>query len=504
MNDHDRMTAMRETADPALSRPLSLTVILACSVFAILSVISLIQLRYAPDWDADTFTLDSPYPSDALEYHLPAANLALHGRFPVYGFLGQISDYHLCARPDTMFYYRLLADAPAIAFPSKPPLYSFMLGGVYRVFGVQPWAAQLLNMSIWALMSGLLVFAGGRFYGRNGLVAGMLAVALLFVCDRGDLVHYDAELLTRLLVLAAALAGMAAFSYGGRMRHVVLGLMFALLVLAKGYFAFALLLLPLAYAWRWRSEGFVHPVKDGLAFSVALLLLILPWMLHINPMVQRGVSEREEFSRILREASPNVLVEHHSELFGPDGSARHDAVMDIMLFHQYQHAREHGFVVISNQMGDYNILNVHNEYCTDGDFHPEWRIVRSSFHNGLPGMGKYERLKRFYVSDPELGIRITVAKLKAGLSAAMFPFLPAVVVLAILFWKGNYCSRQRWSAAALLLLTVPVTVAAFYADVRFVRSAEGLAIQTLVLAAGELTRLLRPTSAAAQRKENLR
>ncbi|MCF8256196.1 MAG: hypothetical protein K9J06_01495 [Flavobacteriales bacterium] len=433
------------------------------------------------------FSLCDQYPGDMLEYHIPAVNLALHGQFPIYGFIGPKEDYMLCNRADTLPYFRTLAQAPPIVFPSKPPVYSFVLGSAYWIFGLRPSTAHLLNLLCWALMAATLPLAGYLTRGRRGMLMALAVVPLLLLIKSAPIQHLTAETLTKTLVMMASVAGMAAWGGNRPWKHFVFGASLAVLVLTKGYFALAIAGISFMYMLPFLKGSVGNGLRPVMAFASGVALALVPWIWHINTAIQGNIPERTEFSRMLREASHGLLLNTHGEIFGPDGEPRHDVVMELLLFHQYQHALENDPVIITNQLGDYNILNVHNEYCTDGDFHPEWRIIRTSFYNGLPSMDKNAKLLRFYAEHPLLGLRITWAKLYNGIGAWPWLFLPALLVLLALLLRRRL-RQELWPAGLMVFSIVPVLVM-FYGDVRFVATVDGACLLFLSVS---VIRLLLP------------
>lgn len=438
-----------------------------------------LSLRFEVDTNADVFYHCEPHPTDALEYHLPAANLALHGVFPFYGLMGPIDDYRLCGRADTVRYFQILQHAPIIVFPSKPPLYSFLLGCSYKVFGLRPFSGVLLNTMCWGLMVILMLAAGKMMLGEHGWVAGALGLIVLVSLEQKGLAMLDAELLTRTLALAAAVIAAKAIKTGSILWFSATGAMLMLLSLTKGYF-----LLPMVVMLCWLMLTAVRTrsrrdFSSAGGFAIGGLLFVLPWVIHINNLMRIGVADRMEFSDVLQAGSPHIRLQHHDDVFDSHGSFRQDVVLELMLFHQYQHARENGPIFVSNQMGDYNILNVHNEYCTDGDFHPEWRIIQSSFYNSHQEMGKYSRICRFYEDDPALGMRITAAKLKAAITKTAWAFIGALLISALLVIQRRF--PQEFVPGLMLLLTSPIVVILIYGDPRFIQSTDAVAVLLLTL-----------------------
>jgi 4-amino-4-deoxy-L-arabinose transferase-like glycosyltransferase len=418
---------------------------------------------------------------DFFEYHLPATNLALYGRFPVYGFIGPISKYKLCPQPDSVKYYRDTRAAGVIIFPSKPPLYSFLAGMAYRIFGFSPQTAVNLNVALLSLAAVLIVLIGYHIFGMWGFFVGLLSALLWLLYRRNDVWNFDAEVLT------AAMCAVVVF-FGALLRvrpkkgyHFLLGMAMGCLLLAKGYFAFGALLLCLYYIYKFISGKVVQHVQRLLWFAAGCMVVMLPWMIHINRALQQDIPNRLMFHQKLKATAPKLLLHSRDEIFTPEGTFREDVIEDLLKFHQYQHAIENGFVIISNQLGDYNILNVHNEYCTDGDFHPEWRIITHSFYHRHQDKHKHHKLWLFYLEHPALLVKLSWAKIVNTFYPESVLFYLAGLLLLLL--TGMYGKLPKLLyVPATLLFNIAVAIVVFYGDVRFVQTVDVAAIVAILSA----------------------
>ncbi|MCS6819898.1 MAG: hypothetical protein NZ522_08090, partial [Chitinophagales bacterium] len=328
---------------------------------------------------------------DFFEYHLPAANLALHHRFPVYGFLSDMKDYKLCANPESIKYYRDTYYAGTMIFPSKPPLYSFLTGTAYLLHGFRPQTAERLNMLFLIILG--LSLAGSVYNMTRSWVFSLISLVVIFFLRKYQLNYYDAELLTACLVgCLCFLVTCSTVNYNSLI-HAATGFASALLLLAKGYYLPVSVFLMAGYVIIIIKYKSVSTIRNALFYFVGLLIGWVPWIVFINKAVQNDIPNRLRFSKKLEETAPHLKLNSRNEIFDSSGKYREDVIEDILKFHQYQHARENDFILITNQLGEYNILNVHNEYCTDGEFHPEWRIIKTSYYNQLPeNMNKHYKL----------------------------------------------------------------------------------------------------------------
>ena len=425
------------------------------------------------------YFFEKGYSPDAFEYQLPAANLALHGCFPYFGFLNSVGDYHICAHPDSSVYYRDIQKAGTCVFVSKPPLYSLVIGLAYRIFGFSPKTAELFNIWCLSLLVTFMPLTGFAVAGRRGLVAGVIA-AIVFMCIKAPKIwNFDAEILTSFLVMLTYLVSAWAARRKNGWRLFCSGLCLSLLALCKGYFAIIGLFFSLYLLWSVYQSLTVRRVGALVCFGLGVAIPIVAWMMYINPLLKAGIPDRIAFGEKLKSMTPQVMLTTRNEGMDSTGKVRADVVEHLNKFHEYQQSLENGPITISNQLGKYNILNVHNEYCTDGDFHPEWMIIKTSFYNQYPNEDKNTRLWLFYTHNPVLGLKIVVAKLSAVLSLSGVLFYSGIFLSFLLLYLKK-TSAMSWMATFFLITTLAIIVI-FYGDIRFIQSIEPLTILFLSL-----------------------
>ncbi len=445
-------------------------------IFIGIGFIFILALVFKPKAGSDYFEVCEPFPTDAIEYHLPAANLALHNAFPYFGFIGPKEDYKLCQNNNENIYHQILEEASSIVFPSKPPLYSLLLGLGFKIFGYSPATALFFNLLCFYLIIYFLFVACYFLLGMKGLFVALITSILLCVIEV-NLISFDAELLTALLVLIAFTFGVIAFRNKNAKYHLLFGCAMSLLVLCKGYFVFSVMIFIIIYLSFILKNKVMSAIYSLMFFLMGFLLFILPWVCFINFSIQNNIESRTAFHNKLKEHAPNLILNNHDEIYNANGAIRDDVIFDLMLFHQYQHAAENNFVFITNQLGEYNILNVHNEYCSDGDFHPEWRIIKTSFYNKHKDKDKNTKLFMFYRYHFLLGIEIVLAKIKNSITAKTFWYWCAIILLLFFGLKQKY--PKELLTALIFMANVFLVLIVFYGDVRFVQTVIPLSILSI-------------------------
>jgi 4-amino-4-deoxy-L-arabinose transferase-like glycosyltransferase len=85
----------------------------------------------------------------------------------------------------------------------RAPLYLYLLGGVYKIFGSGYWAPRILQAWLGAVSAGLTFLLGRRLLSRPAAVAAGVLAALSW-----NLVYFDGELLLESLATFLSLAGL--------------------------------------------------------------------------------------------------------------------------------------------------------------------------------------------------------------------------------------------------------------------------------------------------------
>ncbi len=156
-----------------------------------------------------------------------------------------------------------------------PPLYPFVLAGIYSVLGRSPITVALVQIGF-DVITLITIYAIGRRIG--GKRVGLLAAAftgfypyLLFQ----NLSTNDTAVFIMLLVLGVwglyKTADQRSWKWA-----LFCGLMFGLAALTK---SLVILMLPLFALWWWRQSGFINAVKYMLALGVVFIMVLLPWVI---------------------------------------------------------------------------------------------------------------------------------------------------------------------------------------------------------------------------------
>ncbi len=169
------------------------------------------------------------------------------------------------------------------------PLYAYLLGFLYRLFGDTPVVPQLIQCVLAALVCGLLVLVGRRAFGKTeGAIAGaafaLYAPALFY---DGQVMKTSLEIsLTALMTFAFFLAGLDA-PYPRKRWIFAGGVLLGLTALSRENILVAA---PVLLAWVvWPRRGYGTKAK-----ALAALVLIVATTLPILPATVRNVAVARE------------------------------------------------------------------------------------------------------------------------------------------------------------------------------------------------------------------
>ncbi len=191
----------------------------------------------------------------------------------------------------------------------QPPLYPFILGLLYALFGRDLLLARLLQAAMGTASAGLLYALARRLFDRR---VGF-AAALIFSCY-GPMIFYEGEFLAPVLIvflnLLLAHAALVALERPSLPRACLCGGLLGLSALAMSVILPLVILLPL-YAWhRWRGL----PGRPGPGRALALLSVFAGGLLlAVAPVTWRNWRVGREFVPISTNAGINFYLSTGSD-----------------------------------------------------------------------------------------------------------------------------------------------------------------------------------------------
>jgi len=178
----------------------------------------------------------------------------------------------------------------------RPPLFPFLLAGVYGVAGHSPRAARLLQITLGTSLCGVVYLLGTRLY---GVTAGRIAALGASVYPY--FIYYSGYLMTE--TLAALLFGWLTYLWLGWDRHTPAvrffagGLVGGLAILARPVFLLLPLLVPL---WAIVARlSLARAAIAAVAFALGAAAVVSPWTLRNYLATGHFIPVQTDGSRML-------------------------------------------------------------------------------------------------------------------------------------------------------------------------------------------------------------
>ncbi len=395
------------------------------------------------------------YGLDEIEYHLLSANIALHNSFPVYGFLSDKTSYCLCEENQSLAtYYTILSDAGPVLFSGRPPIYPLVLGGAYKLMGFTPQTQYQLHFAaIWltALLLGIALLCT-----RGTILAVIISITYLWVTI--PIAHINnAEPFTRLPYFAAILILIWAEYSKNNPLFFTAGIAMSLALITKGtllIFTVLILLFMLFKALRYKNYTIL---KHIVLYCCGLALVIVPWSTFINYHLSQSKQERQNWVQKMNKAIPDISVAGFEDLLDKNsGWYKKETIYYGIKIHQTRYVADSAFIIITNQLNRNIILSDHNEFCADGDYHPEFEAISTSFHNRYSKTDEWvwKSIARFYANNPVFAMKILYTKICAlSRTSTNLYFLSIVLITLALCFRHHIIS-----ALTAKLITVAYVV----------------------------------------------
>lgn len=412
-------------------------------------------------------TCNHGYGIDPFEYHLIAANLALHNQFPVYGFIGPPDEYQICkenteARP----YLNDLQKAGPVLFTGRPPVFPLLLGICYKLFGVNLQAFLFLCALCSALLAGLMPYAGYRLWGKKGLLMGCFSAVLFLLFKNEGSSSINAEYFTKLIAFICFLTLLIAFRERKRKDFFISGVFLGILLLTKGTFIFLPLLLTLYLLYegiRQKNFTFIRNLSFLIGGS---LLFIAPWSAYINIQVGKHQSEMQSWAKRFAATLPPTIKVNNRDSLLQQGNYSPGAIDYFNKTQQIVYTTNLHFILITNQVDTEILRSVNNEYCLDGDFHPEWKLISTSYYNTTyESLSSTSQILHFYMEHPVLAAKIFTAKLQNAFSETpgIFGACVALWGLFVLLPLAGGRSSKLWPFTRIIgaIMMIAITIIAF-------------------------------------------
>lgn len=308
-------------------------------------------------------------------------------------------------------------------FFQRTPGYPLFLAFAYKIFGVHPMIVKIIQIMFLALAGGLLPWIGAFYWGRLGILTGVLSSISFFLYFCPEPTEIMAEALITFGLLVWVLLLILWEKKPGLLRIYWLGVATAALILIKGSTIFipAFFVLYLLFKIKKIEKGALSIA----IFCLGMISLFAPWS-------------------------------------------------------AYATSKSGEFIYLSTSGGEVLLLNSNNEDCIqDGAWHPEWSKWKagdqSYLYNRLEGTN-YSQLRKvwiFFLQNKKDLPRLFLNKISRGFPIhenqcypILFLSLPLYYFL-FLFFAG---SKERVPIfPAIYFLNILLITVIFYGDTRLTK-----------------------------------
>lgn len=384
---------------------------------------------------------------DELDYHFMAVNLALKNQFPVIGFLADPKAYNISYKlnvplgVDSM-YLDMFHTAGSVHTFARPPLYSLLVGLVYKVFGVRLCVLIWFNIVLIVFSASLLPYMGYKIWARTGLIVGLITSVIFLKFQDFSYIKMDVEILSNLLFLSIFFIALLIQKSDTFNKRLFLGILIAMEFLCKPVIIFFVPLYLLFYYFSNKGFSLRRYLLNSSVVFLGLAIVILPWSAYINR--EKKISENERAvwaSKIEASMTPPLMYNNIEEIAHSEANTIH-ALKNFIKYIYIRHTEsEKNPIFVTNQFRQgLGLMFLNNEYCIHnladmGAFGWLWQCIRTSYYNTHHlDASNLMKVFYFYVENPSYVYLILAQRLKCSAEYPLIfwlaPALYAIIVIA--------------------------------------------------------------------------
>lgn len=371
---------------------------------------------------------------DVWENHTVAVNFAQHNQFPFLGIIGQdstiyqLESFHESSIDDSHIKCRFFSSGPVLSF-YKPPLYGILLGISYKIAGIDLRTAYYLNCIFLYLIVLLIIQISSILFLKKGdFIGGAIAIIYLLIGEY-ELSNVLSQNLLILLALIVAYYTMLVTKKTTNIRIIFLGFFLVLSILTKGIMLIISVLIIIYFCYTSINRKKILP-HLAILFTT-IIISALPWVIYSNYM---RIKVSDDIVKWQKEVAFNekkcikndILYKNKDKKNSEFRSDVNRALLtdSIVTMLMKRYTTPDKFILISNQAPIEGFLEVHNEYCLDGSWHPEWIIKKDAiYNNNYLNVSPIWKIIYFYRDNPQLIIKIATAKIKRATEGKLSIFL---------------------------------------------------------------------------------
>ncbi|MBS1619886.1 MAG: glycosyltransferase family 39 protein [Bacteroidetes bacterium] len=403
---------------------------------------------------------------DELDYHFMAVNFAVANKFPYLGYLADTGRYNLSFKRgvslgvDSVYLNMFQEAGPVLAF-TRLPMYSLLVGLMYKAFGVKLSVLLWLNILLSALSCALLPSMGYRLWGREGAIAGIAGSVLWLVVSSFSYELMDIEILGSFLYLALFLLVVGRSDRAGWVYWCSTGVVTGLALLTRPTF---MPMIPFYVVYLFISErgkGMFRRAILGTLLGIAFVMA--PWTTYISIQKNETLEQRKAWCEKISAKIEKGVFESPEQL----NRDQHQMTIGIRNLVRYVYMYYTGVKGSGVLTGD-GFLYLNNEYCIynvsdNGTFGWLWKVIPTSYYNTHDqGSGNAViRIYHFYRDNPRYMYLIPAERIKYSTAYPLIFWLaPALLSLCLLRIRLGE-GRPGWLRILLVCVAAGLTYSAF-------------------------------------------
>jgi 4-amino-4-deoxy-L-arabinose transferase-like glycosyltransferase len=309
---------------------------------------------------------------DEWEYQSMAVNFAKGYGLQIHGGLTNFEEYKFMEGSND--YVATFSKQHQYNF-YRTPLYPLFIGIIYKIFGVNPYLAKIIQLLLLVFVGAYLPLLAYNFWGKPGFYSGMLSTPIFISLN----FKFAGSILTEPFLIFIIFLVIVAFQMHHRRNSIVsalfLGFMLGLSWLTKAIIMPLTLFLFGYYAWKFIRTKNKTILVNTIVIGIMFVLTILPYSVYVNT-----------------------------------------------------HSKE--FIMISSQ-GKAAMLDSHNEYVKYGFWGWQWQTdPKSYYHTDDQKESTIKRIVNFYMHYPSLFLKLIKDKITTGFAVLSFFWLLMLCMLA--------------------------------------------------------------------------
>jgi 4-amino-4-deoxy-L-arabinose transferase-like glycosyltransferase len=339
------------------------------------------------------FTDSAYFGSDTWEYQSLAVNLVKGHGFSAFGAFEEFDTYKFnipeveLVNGEGEKKKRDFKQNTSLFYIYRSPGYGVFLAIVYKAFSISPLIVKNIQLLLLAIIAAYLPWLGMRLWKTTGFFSGLIASPIVIALNYKFSEHILSESIFTFSLFILICVFISFEKHKSIIKAALIGAVIGISLLIK----WSLICLPILITLYWlflsyKDKRLAH-INYAIAMVTTTIFIMLPWIIYTN-------------------------------------SYPENATM---------------FSYVVNSEG---LLDVHNEYVTEGRY-AKWKNKESSFYNNdmLEGTKPILRVLNFYKHNPKKFIPILSSKLYWAFSP--FPFIRLVLILFVCEQIYSLITRKR-------------------------------------------------------------